>query len=126
MAKITLGKVSQTGFTNTMELMLGQKLPIRTAFKVKTLVGIFNEELKKFNDIRKEILERHCDKNEDGTPKLENRNYNFSPEKMLEVTKELNELSAIEVEFTPIKIDELGEISLTAQNLFDLGEVIDA
>lgn len=127
MAKLNLGKVSSTTFTAAMQALLAEKLPIRTAFKVKTLVNTFNEELKKFSELRKAIIERHCKKQDDGTPVLdEEQNYSFEPEAVKALTSEMNELSTIELEFNAIKIDELGHISLTTQQLFDLGDVLDA
>lgn len=127
MTKITLGKMSNPAFTKGMELLLKQKLPVKTAFRIKTLTNKFNEELKKFAELRVQILEFHCAKKEDGTPDLdENRNFKFDNETVAKVTKEINDLLSIEVEFEPIKIDELGDISLSGEDLLSLGEVIDA
>lgn len=130
MAKIALGKISQPSFTGTMQVLLGKPLQIKVAWRVKKLVDLFNEELKKFGELRKEILERHCTRGEDGKPALdEAQNYTFDPEVMPKVASEMNELMSIEVECTPIKLSELvdgsgKDIDLTAQNLFDLGDVI--
>lgn len=127
MAKVSLGRISVAAFAATMSALLGEKLPVRTAFKVKTLTNNFNTELKKFSEIRKEICERHCTRTEEGQPSLDDQgNYQFDEKKLSAVSSEIAELSSIEVEFTPIKLDELGDnIRLTAQQLFDIGDVLE-
>lgn len=128
MAKITLGKISNSNFTSLMQDLLKQKLPIAAAFKLKTLTTKFNEELKKFNELRVQILETHCKRKEDGSPESDaNGNYQFEQEALARVAKEMGDLMAIEVEFEPIKLQALGDnISMSAEDLFTLGEVIDA
>jgi len=126
-AKITLGALSNPSFTSTMQELLGKKLPVKTAFKIKTLVDKFNAELAKFSSLRKDLLERNCDKNESGSPLVdENGNYKFSQEALQVVSKDLIDLASIEVEFEPLSLDSLGDIDVTAQQLFDLGPVVQA
>lgn len=127
MAKITLGKVSNTNFTNIMQELVKQKLPVTAAFKLKTLTNKFNDELKKFNELRVQILDTHCKRNEDGSVNADaNGNYQFEQESLAKVAKEMGDLMAIEIEFEPIKLQALGDISMSAEDLFTLGEVIDA
>lgn len=124
MAKMTLGKISNPSFTAAMKTMIGLKLPIQTSYKFKTLTNKFNEELKKFGELRKEIIERHCKKKEDGTPDLDDvGNYKFDGD-MANVTKEMNDLLAIEIDFDQIKVSDLGSIELEAEILLNLGDVI--
>ena len=126
MAKITLGQISNEGFTTAMQLLLTKPVPIRTAFKVKTLVNQFNEELKKLQELRVALMTRHCKKDAEDKPILdEKQNYTFEPTEMMEVSIAMRDLISIEVEFTPIKLEEFGAIDLTTQNLFDLGDIIE-
>ncbi len=127
MAKITLGKVSNSNFTSVMQELVKQKLPVSTAFKLKTLTNKFNDELKKFNELRIQILDNHCKRNEDGSVNPDpSGNYQFEQEALAKVAKEMGDLMAIEVEFEPIRIQALGDTSMSAEDLFTLGEVIDA
>lgn len=127
MAKITLGKVSNTNFTNVMQELVKQKLPVSAAFKLKTLTNKFNDELKKFNELRVQILDTHCKRNEDGSVVADqNGNYQFEQDALAKVAKEMGDLMAIEIEFEPIRLQALGDISMSAEDLFTLGEVIDA
>lgn len=126
MAKITLGQIANEGFTTAMQLLLTKPVPIRTAFKVKTLVNRFNEELKKLHELRVALMTRHCKKDAEDKPILdEKQNYTFEPAGMMEVSKEMHDLTSIEVEFTPVKLEEFGDIDLTTQNLFDLGDIVE-
>jgi hypothetical protein len=126
MAKINLGQMANETFKSTMQVLLGQPLPVRTAFKIKTLVNQFNAELTKFSELRKELLDRFCKKDEQGGPLLDDKGmYQFEPEQLPAVSQAINDLAAIEVEVTPIKLAELGDIQLTAQQLFDLGSILE-
>ncbi len=127
MAKVALSRISNPAFTKAMQDLLQKALPIRAAWQVKSLTNKFNEELKKYAELRKEILERYANKGEDGQPLIdENNNYTFEKESVEALTKEMSELMAIEVEITPIKLGDLGNIEIAPQQLFDLAEVIDA
>jgi hypothetical protein len=126
-AKVTLGNITSPSFMKVMESLLKEKVPLKTAFKIKTLTMKFNDELNKFHELRKDILTRYSDKDEAGKPILDEReNVKLSDENMLAFQKDLTELLTIEFETDAIKIDELGDISLTASDLFTLGEIIDA
>ena len=127
MAKITFAVISSPSFMESMGALLKEKIPIRTAFCLKTLINKFNEELKKFNDLRTEILDTHCKKKEDGTPDLtEKGEYQFQNDSIASFNKAFGELMSLEVEFTPVKLEELGNISLTTEQLLAIDSVIEA
>lgn len=126
MAKMTLGKISAPSFTKSMEELIKEKLPIKTAFKIKTLTNKFNDELKKFKDLRTHIVESHCIKDEEGNPSLDDKgNYQFSKENNTAFIKEMNELLSIEIEFDSINVEELSNLELTADALLSLGDIIE-
>ena len=124
--KMSLSKISSPAFTTSMETFIQTKMPVRAAYKAKTLTILFNGEIKKCQELRIQILERHCDRDAEGKPVVdENNNYKFSSTVQVQcVTKEINDLLSIEVEFTPILIDDLGDMSLSGDELLSLGEVI--
>ena len=124
MAKMDLSKLSNPKFITMMELLLKTKLPAKTAYKVMTLTYKFNEELKKFQEVRTHLLESYALKREDGSFILEGDSYTFDPDSKLGMLKGLSELLSVEIEFEPIKIDDLGDISLTAEDLMYLGDII--
>lgn len=126
MAKLTLGQLSSDKFQKVMKNLLLLKLPITTAFKLKTLTKKFNNELEKFSELRNETLERHCKRDADGAPELDShKNYTFSDDNFAKVTSEMNALLAIEVGFESIKMSDLGDIAITSDELLTLGDLID-
>jgi hypothetical protein len=128
MVKIKLGQLATPAFMTAMQHLLGDKISIRGAWHVKELVAKFNQELARYQEMRKIILETHCKKGDDGKPLLdESKSYSFDKDVMPTVMKEMNELNAIEVEVNPITLSELGDAcTLNAQQLIDLGDLIHA
>lgn len=73
---------------------------------------MFTELLKTFEEDRKKIYEKFCDKLEDGTPDTSNNEYKFNQDVLEELNAELATLGAEEVEFTvPEKLKEILEKS---------------
>jgi hypothetical protein len=127
MTKLSIGTISNPAFMAVMQELLTKPLRAKTCWKIKTLVNTFNAELKKYSELRREILERHCEKGEDGKPLLdEQQNYKFSSETMVNVTQEIGELHSIEVEIEPISLDEIEDAQMTTQQIFDLGALLHA
>lgn len=132
MAKITVGKLSSGPVKDGMKELIAAKLVASVSWKVKTLTNRLNEELKKYQELRKEILDRHAKKGEDGKVAPDEKgNYQFDPAEIEALNKELNDLAAIEVEFDPIRVSELKdrdgkEADLSAELLLNLGDLVDA
>lgn len=91
------------------------KLPIKIAYKIARLVNKLQPEIDTFDKKRNELIMELGTKNEDETTSVK-------PDKLKEFTEKYNELLDIDVEidwFTPIKIEELGDISIEVKNLPD-------
>jgi hypothetical protein len=103
-----------------------EPLPLRTAFKLKGIVKKAREEYSKYEEVRKEALQRHGEKNEDGTLKVDDRNnVQFTPEGIQAFASELNQLTSLDMEMPTLTLSELGEkISLTVEDLEVLEGVI--
>lgn len=103
-----------------------EPLPLRTAFKLKGITKVAREEFAKYEEVRKEALQRHGQKNEDGSLKVnEHNNVMFDEGGIKAFAAELNELTLLDVEIGSIKIDELGDkIVLTAEDLEHLEGII--
>jgi len=104
----------------------GEPLPLRTAFKLKGIIKTAREEFAKYEEVRKEALARHGQKNEDGTLKVDERNnVQFTQEGINAFATELNELATMDVEVPTLALSELGDkIVLTADDLEHLEGVI--
>lgn len=103
-----------------------QKLPIEVAFAIKGIKKKIEEELDKYEEVRKDILARHGEKNEDGSLKIDqDKNVVFAEGKMEEFLQELNELVNHEVDVGKIPIKSLAGATITADQLMYLGDLID-
>ena len=123
--QISLGQITSTTFKSSLEQLNAAPVPATTAYRLKTITQKINEALQAHDAVRKELLTRYCIKSETGEPLVaENGTVSFSPEDLPKVEKELNDLMAVSVDLEPIKVSALGNISLKAETLFALGDLI--
>lgn len=110
----------------SLQKLSGEPLPLKTAFKLKGIIKLAREEFNKYEEVRKEALQRHGKKKEDGSLEiLENGNVSFTEGGMQAFVVELNELAVVEVEIPTLSIAELGDkVSLSADDLESLDGVI--
>lgn len=103
-----------------------EALPLKIAYKLKGIVKIVNEEYAKYDEVRKEALQRHGDKDEDGVLKTDaNGNAELSKDGMQAFLLELSELANMEIDCPTIKISELGDnICLTLQDVEMLDGIV--
>jgi hypothetical protein len=103
-----------------------EALPLKTAFKLKGITKIVNEEFAKYDEVRQESLKRHGEKNAEGELILNDQgNVELSKEGMQAFLLELSELANVEIDCPTIKISELGDnICLTLQDVEMLDGII--
>lgn len=99
-----------------------QKTPLKTSFKLKGIIKKVDGELENYEACRKELLNKHGDKNDDGTVKTDEAgNVSFSGNGFKDFVTEMNELNSIDVVVATVTIDELGDaVDLNTQDLIDL------
>lgn len=109
-----------------LDKLTASDLPLRTAFKLKGIIKVAREEYSKYEEVRKEALQRHGQKNEDGTLKInESNNVQFDEAGIKAFAIELNELATMDVALPTISISELGEkIVLSVEDLDALDGII--
>ncbi len=90
-------------------------LPIKVSYKIKRLVDKLNPIVKSYEEKRTDLVKEFGEKQEDESVSV------TDPEKLKLFVEKLNELLAIEEEldFEPIKLEELGEISIAPKDLVD-------
>lgn len=96
-----------------IQKVLNQDLSVRSQFKLNKNVSELNKVISIYEDSRQKIIEKYCDKNEEGKPLIENGCYVFK-EKNEEFNKDFNDLNDIEneVEIETMTLDELEDIKL--------------
>lgn len=120
-----LGTLGNPEFHAAVTRLLSQVLPGPTAYKLRKIVESLSKDVEHYNTTREDILKRHCIKNEDGTPKMENNNFFFDKEVLEELNRELNELGAVEVTHGSITLKELGDkFEMTGADALVLSDLI--
>lgn len=123
-----LARLADDRFHMALQKLAEEALPLKTAFKLKGIIKASREEYVKYEDVRREALQKHGLKNEDGSLKMDDRSMvQFSPEGLQAFTKELNDLGTVEVNLPTLKLSELGDnIRVTVEDLDLLEGVIEA
>ena len=90
------------------------KLPVKVSFKINKLIVSIQPDLKIFEDKRNELVKEYG-----GVPDEAGMIKVTDPEKLKVFMEKVSELVSIEVEidFEPIKIQELGDIVLAPKDL---------
>lgn len=105
--------------------LLTCELNIKTQFNLDKNVKEIDKVLESYNASRKKLIEKHCDKDEEGKPKIINNQYTFK-ENLDEFNKEFNELNSIENDVKIIKfsIDELEGVKVNSTELASINYMI--
>lgn len=103
-----------------------EALPLKVAFKLKGIIKIVNEEYSKYEEVRKEALSKHGEKDADGNIKTNDLgNVELSKEGMVAFMLELSELAKLDIETPTIKLSELGDnIQITMMDVEMLEGII--
>jgi len=121
-----LARVTDQKFQAALQKLLKESLPLRTAFKLKGIAKRAQEELDKYEEVRKAAVERYGSKDEngnlivleEGTVKLEGENLN-------QFVKELSDLVNTEISIGTVSIDELGDkVNMSAEELLALEDLL--
>ena len=75
-----------------------RKLPVKVSYAIGKNISKVERELKHYNKERQKLIEEYCLKEDDGTLKITDGNYDIDPERLEYFNKEINELQEIEVE----------------------------
>jgi hypothetical protein len=121
-----LARIVDDKFHVALQKLANEPLPLKTAFKLKGISKAVKEEYSKYDEVRKEALQKHGQKNEDGTLKTDEKgNVAFDDNGLQGFVDEINELTSLEIDMGTVKISELGDnIKLTSNELDLLDGVI--
>ena len=121
-----LSKLIDPQFQSVLRKLAAQEIPLRTAFMLKGIIKLVNEELNKYDEVKSEALNRLGEKGEDGQIIVEaNGNVKLSDENMKLLVSEMNALLASDVNVGSLKVGDLGnKVALSANELMSLDELI--
>lgn len=117
---VTLGQLINS--TQSIGALISQPMPIRTSFQLGKLVRAINLELEQYQSSRKELCERHAEKDSEGKAKMLDDGQRYDIKKMEEFDREHQELTAVEVTIpgSRIKVSDLGTVSIAPAHLLNL------
>jgi hypothetical protein len=111
-----------------------KKITTTTKFNVKTTFSIvkfkaeYDRLVKLNNEVRQKLINKYCDKNEDGTPKTDGNQYSFT-ETAEQFTMDMNEFALQESEFNMdkivIEVKDVPEGFLTVNDIIVLSAFIE-
>ena len=132
--KISLNEVKamQAG----LDVILAKELPIKPAYWLARFLDKVGSEFKAMESTRIKLVEKLAIKGKDGKPifkkdkkgkLIEPQQYDLTKASMEEFNKQFAELGKeeFEIDFKPIKLDQLGDISLKPIVLVQLGKLIE-
>jgi len=122
---------------NSVEIikeLINQNLPIKLSYKIMTLVEKINEPINNFEITKKNIIEEHIKRDEEGNPVYGIIEETGEPDKnklIVENTEELQNslnslyMTEVNIDFNKISIDEFEILSLSPAKLSLLRWLID-
>jgi hypothetical protein len=121
-----LGKLVDPNYQAILRKLAAQEIPLKTAFKLRGILKVGNDEFAKYEEVRGEALRRLGDKKEDGSLDADaNGTVKLSDDNMKIFIDELNALLALDINAGSIKISDLGDkVLLTTQELMILDDLI--
>lgn len=113
--------------------LVNQKLPIKTSFKVMTIVEKLEDIIRIFELTKQTLVTDNTKRDEDGNPvPFVDDDGNADPSKIIienpqEFQQALSDLLSAEtdVEFAKLPVDELGDIKIEPEKLMSLSWLID-
>ena len=119
----------QTG----LDVILAKELPVKPAYWLARFLDKVGIEYKAMESTRMKLLEKHAKKDKDGKLVMKKdkdgkpiNEYDITKTNMEKFQDEFAELGKeeFEVDFKPIKLDQLGDIKLKPIVLVQLGKII--
>ena len=113
-----IAQIVNPDFHIVLQKLATKELPAKTAFKLRSIIKLVNDEFKKHEEIRGEVLQKYGKKDENGNLITnETNNVQFNEEDIAEFIKEIDYLMKKEVNVPTIKLSELSEVSLSTQDV---------
>ena len=129
--KLFLAKIVSPKFRKSVDKLASQELPIKAMFQLKGVVKQIREETTKWDELQLDAAKKWADKDEEGKPILEKSDgkstyYKMGHESMIQFAAEMGELSKVEIELSDVKINDLGDVKLTTDDLVELEFLVES
>lgn len=123
MTKVKLAQIVNQDFLRSYQKLLKLELPMKAAYKLKKMANVISEEQTRYDELRKELLLNLGEKDDKGELKVD-QGMVILGQNEEKYKQEHKALLEVDVEISPIKIDELGEVQLTGADLLLLDGIV--
>lgn len=110
-----LGILANQHFQTSFSRLLKEKLPVKTAFKLRGFAKIVAEQTAKYEELRDQYLREYGEKDENGNLKThavgKQEAIVLQKDRANEYNSKMIELNMLDIEFPEIKLSELGDES---------------
>lgn len=106
----------------TFQKIGSTNMKITSAYKIARLLREIEKEKEFFENIRKKIIYKYCQRNEDGTVKMSDGNIVLQPSQIENFNQEMNELmnTSINLNAEKITIEDIESPELTPAQIADI------
>lgn len=122
-----LAKLTNKELSPVLDKLSQSLVPVKVAFKIRSLLKRVAEELETYEETRKAIVFKYADRNENGDiVYIPGTNQaSISGDNVNEFAKDMKELLNMEINIGSISISDLGEsFNMTARELLILDDLI--
>lgn len=106
--------------TRSLPVLTSKELPVKVSYRLFKLLKACSVEMESLEKARVKLVEKYSEEPEEGKERI------VSDDKKEEFQKEFEALLSeeVEIEFAPFSLAELGNISLSANDLVPLEKII--
>ena len=118
MIKVSLNEILDAG--DTLSEIMKQQFRGSLAFKIARMAREFNKEIETFNIEKQKIIEKYCEKDENGQLKIDdNGMVKVLDESKDTIVKEMDNLleTQVEINVDKLPLDALDEFNITPQQM---------
>lgn len=124
-----LGDLVGPRFSSSFSRLMQSKVPISTAFRLRTMSRIIQAEIDKYNEVRGQLIKELSEKDENGKPveKMEGGHPTISVSDANTATfqTKIQELHAVTVDLATLTPADLGDASLTPADITVLEFIVE-
>ncbi len=122
-----LSRLIDPRFKDVIRRLQIERIPLKGAYKLKSIVKVIDDELTKYEDLRKDALDKLGLKDLTGAYIVDERgNVQFNEENGKEFAAELQDLANLDVTIPKLSIADLGDkMSLSVEDLFFIEELFE-
>lgn len=115
-----IGRLIDPRFQDVVRRLQTAHIPLKGAYKLKGVVKAIDEELKKYEELRKGAVEKYGKRDDGGALVVnENNSVQFEEAQGASFSTEMNELLALDVPMTKLSVGDLGDsMVLSVEDLF--------